>query len=176
MAKKYKKGMFIGRFQPFHLGHLSALKFAMGHCDELVLGIGSSNKSGTADNPLDKSTRISVIYACLKDASIDTKRISFFHIPDFDSDEDWYNYINSKQGKIDAVFSGNEWVLGVFRNRKNVDVLTPPMYKRAELSGTAVRARIRAELPWEHLLTSNAADVVSLKKGDITAPRKTNDD
>ncbi len=38
-------GLLIGRFQPFHLGHLEAFRFALSKVDKLWIGIGSSNKS-----------------------------------------------------------------------------------------------------------------------------------
>ena len=37
-------GFLIGRFQPFHLGHLEAIKFALSKAEHLHIGIGSSNK------------------------------------------------------------------------------------------------------------------------------------
>ena len=171
-GKRYKKGMFIGRFQPFHLGHLEALKFALELCDELVIGIGSSNTNGTEDNPLDKETRVEIIRAALKDAGIDHRTLNFFHIPDFKSDDAWYEYIKASNISIDAVFSANEWVLGIFRN-KNVAVVTPPLYRKDELSGVNVRECIRSGQPWEHLLTENAAGIVDSQKEKITEHNKT---
>ena len=45
-------GFLIGRFQPFHLGHLEAIKFALSKVEHLHVGIGSSNKSHEKRNPL----------------------------------------------------------------------------------------------------------------------------
>ena len=38
-------GLLIGRFQPFHLGHLDAVLFGLSRTENLFIGIGSSNKS-----------------------------------------------------------------------------------------------------------------------------------
>jgi nicotinamide-nucleotide adenylyltransferase len=43
------KALFIGRFQPLHLGHLDALKQISK--EEIIIGIGSSQYSGTKENP-----------------------------------------------------------------------------------------------------------------------------
>ena len=43
-------GFLIGRFQPFHLGHLEAVKFALSNVNHLYIGIGSSNKSNELRN------------------------------------------------------------------------------------------------------------------------------
>jgi len=50
-------GLLIGRFQPFHLGHLEALKFASSKVDNLWLGLGSSNKSIEKSNPFSAEER-----------------------------------------------------------------------------------------------------------------------
>ncbi|HDM88409.1 MAG TPA: nicotinamide-nucleotide adenylyltransferase, partial [Candidatus Bathyarchaeota archaeon] len=42
-----RRGLFIGRFQPPHLGHLHAIKQALEECDELIIVIGSSQYSHT---------------------------------------------------------------------------------------------------------------------------------
>src|SRR3970282_1906733 len=44
-------GLLIGRFQPFHLGHIEALRFALSQVDNLWIGIGSSNKPTEKNNP-----------------------------------------------------------------------------------------------------------------------------
>lgn len=46
-----KVGVFIGRMQPMHNGHLSVIKYMADQCDALVIGIGSSNKARSTKNP-----------------------------------------------------------------------------------------------------------------------------
>ena len=46
-----KRGVFIGRFQPFHNGHLEAIKKLLIEVDELIIMIGSSQYSHSFDNP-----------------------------------------------------------------------------------------------------------------------------
>ena len=50
-------GLLIGRFQPFHLGHLEALQFASSKVDKLWVGLGSSNKPVDKDNPFTAEQR-----------------------------------------------------------------------------------------------------------------------
>ena len=50
-------GFLIGRFQPFHLGHLEAIKFALSKVEHLHVGIGSSNKSHEKRNPFTADER-----------------------------------------------------------------------------------------------------------------------
>ena len=51
MENKHEVGLYIGRFQPFHKGHLSVVLEALDHCDKLIIAIGSAQESGTDKNP-----------------------------------------------------------------------------------------------------------------------------
>ena len=54
-------GFLIGRFQPFHFGHLEAVNFALSNVDQLYIGIGSSNKSYQPRNPFTAKERNKMI-------------------------------------------------------------------------------------------------------------------
>ena len=61
-------GLLIGRFQPFHLGHLSALRFALPKVDKLWLGLGSSNKPIEKNNPFSIEERKKMILSSIEDS------------------------------------------------------------------------------------------------------------
>src|SRR3970040_1541422 len=52
------RALWIGRFQPFHLGHLSMAKRILAEVDELVIGIGSAQYSHTPENPFTAGERL----------------------------------------------------------------------------------------------------------------------
>ncbi|HDJ89497.1 MAG TPA: nicotinamide-nucleotide adenylyltransferase, partial [Thermoprotei archaeon] len=56
------RGLFIGRFQPFHLGHFYALKWILSKVDEVIIGIGSAQVSYTIKNPFTLGERIEMIW------------------------------------------------------------------------------------------------------------------
>ena len=65
-----KRGLFIGRFQPFHFGHLQDIKNAMKEVDELIIGIGSCNEEHTKENPFTVKERVDIINLVLADNKI----------------------------------------------------------------------------------------------------------
>ena len=67
-----KKALFIGRFQPFHQGHLDAIKQISE--DEIIIGIGSSQYSKTDDNPYSFEERQKMIEKTLLMLSETTER------------------------------------------------------------------------------------------------------
>ena len=53
----FMDGLLIGRFQPFHLGHLDAVLFGLSRTENLFIGIGSSNNrdSSCINNPISET-------------------------------------------------------------------------------------------------------------------------
>ena len=80
-------GLLIGRFQPFHLGHLAALEFALSVVENLWIGIGSSNKPNQKQNPFSADERKEMILTSINKSSSD--RIKIFYIPDLENHEKW---------------------------------------------------------------------------------------
>src|SRR5437870_10806299 len=68
-------GLYVGRFQPFHLGHLKAVKYILGRVDELIIVVGSAQHSHTLDNPFTAGERITMIRLALKQAGIGPDRL-----------------------------------------------------------------------------------------------------
>lgn len=59
--QKKKIGVFIGRFQPFHLGHAFVIQQALAHVDVLIVLIGSANRARSQVNPFTFEERMDFI-------------------------------------------------------------------------------------------------------------------
>jgi nicotinamide-nucleotide adenylyltransferase len=155
-----RRAMIVGRFQPFHRGHLAVVNFALGMCDELTIVVGSSQESGTERNPFDAATRAAMIRAGLADSGVGTERIRISQAPDFGNDELWCRHITEKEGPFDLVVSGNAWVRDIFRGR-GVEAVEPPMFERDAVSGTRIREMMaRGSGGWEMLVTPGVAEII----------------
>lgn len=148
MEKKFKAGLFVGRFQPFHNGHLAAFRYARPMCRKLIIGIGSSRESGTSRNPISARNRIRIIRSALKAAPGGLKGVSFMEIPDFNDNEKWFDYIISREPGIDVVFS-RHWLVKKIFKEKGIAVVSPPWHKRNSISGSRIRWSIRNRGQWE---------------------------
>ena len=62
MTRKYNIAVFIGRFQPIHLGHLSVIEEALKQADHVVLLVGSASSPRCYRNPFTYKERKSMIY------------------------------------------------------------------------------------------------------------------
>jgi nicotinamide-nucleotide adenylyltransferase len=142
-------GLLIGRFQPFHLGHLEALRFALSKVDKLWLGLGSSNKSPEKNNPFSAEERKEMILSSLDDSM--KEKISIYFIPDLDNHVKWIEKIDTIVPKFDIVFSNDELTNHLY-SKRDTQVVPIPFLKRNELSGTNVRDLIISDQKWEHLV------------------------
>ncbi len=55
------RGLYIGRFQPYHNGHDKMMSIISSNVDEVIIGIGSSQESYTLYNPFTYEERLRMI-------------------------------------------------------------------------------------------------------------------
>ena len=150
-------GLLIGRFQPFHLGHLDALRFALSKVEQLWIGIGSSNKPPGYKNPFNAEERKEMILTSIDDTI--SKRIKIFFIPDFDDHKKWIEAIDSIIPKFDVVFTNDEMTKSLY-SKRGTKVISVPFTKREILSGTNIREKILADQNWAELVPVGTKDVL----------------
>jgi bifunctional NMN adenylyltransferase/nudix hydrolase len=83
MSKKYQFSVFIGRFQPFHKGHLFNIQEALSISNKLILVIGSANRARTIKNPFTFDERKTMIYSDLKNNGIDISKVIIEPVVDY---------------------------------------------------------------------------------------------
>ena len=88
-----KRGVFVGRFQPFHNGHLEVIKKIVDEVDELVIIVGSSQYSHRLDNPFTAGERITMIRKALEEEGIQLSRIWIIPVPDVHQHALWVSQI-----------------------------------------------------------------------------------
>jgi len=156
-------GLLIGRFQPFHLGHLEAIKFALTKVEKLWVGLGSSNKPLQKNNPFSAEERKNMILESI-DESI-KNRIEIYFIPDLENHIKWIELIDTIVPKFDVIFTNDELTKYLY-SKKNVKVLSIPFSQRDILSGTNIRDRIQTDQKWEDLVpdgTKNFLNRINVK-------------
>ena len=138
-------GLLIGRFQPFHLGHLEALQFALSKVEKLWVGLGSSNKPIQKNNPFSAEERQKMILSSIDNSM--KEKISIYFIPDLDNHIKWIEKIDSIVPKFDIVFSNDELTKHLY-SKRSVKVDSIPFLDRENLSGTNIRDLIISDQNW----------------------------
>ena len=150
-------GLLIGRFQPFHLGHLEAFHFALSKVENLWIGIGSSNKLNQKQNPFSAVERKEMILSSIEESISDS--IEIFFIPDLENHEKWIENIDTIIPKFDIVFSNDELTQYLY-SKRNTQVILVPFKERDTLSGTSIRDKIKSNQKWKHLVPDGTKKVL----------------
>ncbi len=141
--KQYKVALFIGRFQPFHNGHLYSLEKCLEIAEKVIIAVGSSQESGTENNPWDYKVRKMMVCAIVRERGMDKMIEKIVSCPDNPSDKKWLNDIKRRAGKFDIVVSNNEWTLKVMKEA-GYEVYESGLFNRDELEGIKIRAMMRS--------------------------------
>lgn len=82
--------IFIGRFQPVHKGHLEVALRALSRHEELIIAIGSANRSRRTKNPFTFSERTEMWDEALDASGVDLDRVHYIPLDDMTySDNEW---------------------------------------------------------------------------------------
>lgn len=156
------RAFYIGRFQPYHLGHEAVLLQIAKQADEAVVAIGSAQKSHTLDDPFTAGERMRMVVDSLKGVI----QIPFYVIPlqDVERNSVWVSSVKSMTPPFDVVYSNNPLVARLFKEA-GVEVRHSPLYKRNEYSGTEIRRRMVAGEKWEHLVPKAVVRILEEVKG-----------
>jgi nicotinamide-nucleotide adenylyltransferase len=108
--KKYRLGMYLGRFQPFHNGHKAIVDKMLEECEQVLIVVGSSQEKGTIKNPFPAWERMMMIDACYPETPV-----ACIAIPDrltLANDCSWGEYVMNFIGDYgyfpDAIYEGFE--------------------------------------------------------------------
>ncbi|MFZ2190564.1 MAG: quinolinate synthase NadA [Candidatus Magasanikiibacteriota bacterium] len=132
------RALFIGRFQPFHQGHLDAIKQISSDLStssrqaKIIIGIGSSQYSGTKDNPYSFAERKAMIEKIIKNKT----KYKIVAIPDIHDETNWVKHVEKIVGKFDVVYTGNKVVAKLFRAKKHQ---VKNIKKNIDISATELR-------------------------------------
>ena len=152
-------GLLIGRFQPFHLGHLEAVKYALKRVDYLYVVVGSAQRSHERDTPFTASERITMIKSALDGNGVDPSKWMAIPIADADSHSLWVSTVESMVPKFDVVFTNDALTFHLF-NEEGIEVRAVPYLDRKRYSATNVRDRILERKDWESLVAPQVAKLV----------------
>jgi nicotinamide-nucleotide adenylyltransferase len=163
--------LLIGRFQPFHLGHMEVVRKIIKECDELIIGIGSAQMSHTFENPFTAGERHLMISRALREEGIR----DFFLVPIVDINQYgvWVSHVRSMVPPFQRVYTNNPLTKRLF-SEAGYDVVASPLFNRAQFSGTEIRRRMVTGNDWRSYVPKAVAEVIDSIDGvkrlrDLTA-------
>ncbi|VVB90648.1 Nicotinamide-nucleotide adenylyltransferase [uncultured archaeon] len=151
-----RRGLYLGRFQPYHLGHHEVLKQIAKEVDEIIIGIGSAQKSHEIENPFTAGERVLMVSSALEEFNIKHYVIP---IEDIQRNSLWVSHVNSMVPPYEIAYTNNPLVIELL-SEAGIRVKQSPLFKRNNYSGTEIRRRMLAGDKWEHFIPEKVVAII----------------
>jgi len=155
------RALIIGRFQPFHNGHVYLVeKFKE---NEFIFAIGSAYESYSFENPFTAGERCEMIYKAMEELNV--KKFYIIPVPDINRYGVYAKHVIDLVPKFDFVISNNKLIKILFE-REGYEVKETGLHNRKEYQGKVIREKIAKKEKWEHLVPKKVAEYIKSIKGD----------
>lgn len=151
----------IGRFQPFHLGHLELVRQILNENNEIIILIGSSQANYTIKNPFTAGERVWMIRNSLIEAKIDMSKVILVNATDDENNVKWFSNIRSVSPPFKVIYTGNSFVKTLLK-RETVIIKEPKLIEKNLLKGTVIRKLILEDnAKWQELVSEAVRKIFS---------------
>lgn len=152
-----KRGLFIGRFQPFHKGHYNAVKEILKVENEVIVCVAASQFSHTISNPFSCGERIEMILRSIKDMR---NRVIILSSPNMESNALWMENIIDTFPKFENVYTNNTLVKLLWEKR-GFKVHEIKFFEKERYNGTYIRKLISEGDIWMDLVPIETRDYIN---------------
>jgi nicotinamide-nucleotide adenylyltransferase len=153
------RGLYVGRFQPFHLGHLESIKTVLEDVDEVVIAIGSAQYSHNINNPFTAGERLVMIRRALQEAEIDYSRVWVVPVPDVHLHMLWVAALEGYTPSFKAVYSNEPLTRRLFMEA-GYKVKRIRFFERKDYNSTLVREKMLKDDSWTTLVPMRVAEFI----------------
>jgi nicotinamide-nucleotide adenylyltransferase len=151
-----RRGLYLGRFQPYHLGHHQVLRQIAQEVDEIIIGIGSAQRSHEIENPFTAGERVLMVSIALEEFGIKHYVIP---IEDILRNSLWVSHVKSMVPPFDIAYTNNPLVIELL-SEAGIEIKQSPLFKRNNYSGTEIRRRMLKDEKWEHFVPEKVVEII----------------
>ena len=154
-----KRGLYVGRFQPFHLGHLDAIKYVLERVDELVVVIGSAQYSHNSHDPFTAGERLVMVQSALLECNVDVSKVWIVPVPDVHLHMLWVSAVEGYTPRFEVVYSNEPLSRRLFMEA-GYNVLQIPYFDREVYSSTVIREKMVNDQDWAKLVPKSVREFI----------------
>jgi len=160
VEKMNNRGLYVGRFQPFHKGHLEAIKEVLKKVEEIVIVIGSAQYSHNIHNPFTAGERIVMVRQALEEANVNYSKVWIVPVPDVHLHMLWVSALEGYTPHFNIVFSNEPLTRRLFmENKYKVKKIT--FFERKQYNSTSIREKMLTNKRWEDLVPISVVEYIT---------------
>ncbi len=154
--------LLLGRFQPPHRGHLTAIRDAARRFERVYVAVGSSQRSHEAANPFTVGERFDLLRAGLREARV--RNVHLFAVPDIYRHAGWVRHVETLVPAFQAVVTNNPITRRLFA-QAGYRVVPGRVWRPDECSGRRIRSRWAKGQDTERFVTPAVQQVLDQIRG-----------
>jgi nicotinamide-nucleotide adenylyltransferase len=151
------KALLLGRFQPFHKGHMKVVTDIVKDAEYLVIAVGSAQYSHSLENPFTSGERYTMITRTLKSEGIENYHI--VTVEDLHRYAVWVSHVVAHAPKFDVVYAHNPLSIRLFKEA-GFKVVELELFEPEKYSGTEIRRRMMEGEEWKSLVPQEVSEVI----------------
>jgi nicotinamide-nucleotide adenylyltransferase len=152
-------GVYWGRFNPPHRGHIALVRELVKKVDFLIIAVGSAESNNTRRNPFSGDERVEMLESYLEEEDLKVKDV----IPVEDG-KSWASSISNlfeKCGSFDVLFTDKKRIADLVGNKVKVVIFR----RRGNMSSTLIRDSIAKGEKWENLTGKSVVTLIKRLDG-----------
>lgn len=154
------RGLYVGRFQPFHKGHLEAIKEVLNEIQELVIVIGSAQYSHNIHNPFTAGERLVMIRSALQEAGLDYSQLWVVPVPDVHLHMLWVSALEGYTPRFNIVYSNEPLTRRLF-TEAGYKVKSIRFFQRKVFTSTLIREKMLKDENWKPYVPKSVAEFIN---------------
>lgn len=153
------RALLVGRFQPFHLGHLELVRNILAHEKEIIIAAASSQFNYIRQDPFTTGERLEMIRDSLRDDGMDMSSCFITSLENRPDVATWVSYVQSMLPPFDSVYTGNPYVAMLF-DACRIPVRRPALVRRDLYTSTNIRNIMAGGGDWQPLVPGAVARII----------------
>ncbi|MDP8011614.1 MAG: nicotinamide-nucleotide adenylyltransferase [Thermoplasmata archaeon] len=159
------RAIFPGRFQPFHNGHLYAIKKILDENDSIMIIIENAGESFTFKNPMTAGERFEMIFETIMELNLKSEDLIIVPMENIPNNAEWVHHLKIMLPKFDICYSNNDLVKILMEN-DDIKVKRIEFKSREIYQGSEIRKRIAMDLEWKNSVPENVYEFITKNKID----------
>jgi nicotinamide-nucleotide adenylyltransferase len=153
--------LYVGRFQPVHLGHVHAIKHILSNHAEIIIAVGSSLTSHDKDNPFTFGERLQMLHLALEESGIGVEKCVVTGVPDVPQMHFlWVRLVEAMSPPFRMVYTNQPFTSRLFQEA-GYEVKPIPYLEREKYSGIEIRRRMLSGLDWSQLVPRKVHEYIN---------------